>query len=535
MLDLNWNDIHDMGQSVIFDSLPNLEILTLSHNSLHDYFDFLYNLTDARNITKLDMSYQTTYIPVACGIDGDTLEVEKSRDMLLKNTKVKTDISSKIVFPIWWPPKLEWLSLASSELRFNKMPGIFFALNGSVKHVDISNNIFETLPQPFYCYHTIVTMEYADISNCEIQCVTKGFFDKCVWSLKYLNASHNKIGLQKGGCNENPSPKDFSTLFKPLNYLVTLDISFNYLTFLRSEFLQTQNNLVELRVSNNELSSWDPNMTHMVHLELLDLSHNNLADLSKTTRMTLDQLEGHPEYRTKEHISLNLDGNPLSCTCPKISFLKWLADTTVNVTNLSNYTCTFYGQKKVKISVGIHKIISDLESECTSRMWLILNTAGLSFYMLCVTTATLWFRFRHNIRYFFLKMRMRRERLDALLGRHPQYQYDAFLSCTREGAKWGKKYFLPKLENDETGLTFCVAQRDFVVGKTIIDNIMDTINKSRKTVLLVDQTFINSKWCNEELLLSHHVSTCAEINLGLNTCAILIFKLCESDLLFHHI
>ena len=114
--------------------------------------------------------------------------------------------------------------------------------------------------------------------------------------------------------------------------------------------------------------------------------------------------------------------------------------------------------------------------------------------------------FRHFLKYLVLKMRMRRERLDAVLGINNEYLYDAFISCTREGAKWAKKYILPKFENQDTGLKFCVAQRDFLVGKTIIDNIMDTISKSRKTILLVDETFMESKWCQEELLLSHHVS-----------------------------
>ena len=41
VLDLDWNDIHDMGQSVIFDSLPNLKILTLTHNCVLDYLSFI--------------------------------------------------------------------------------------------------------------------------------------------------------------------------------------------------------------------------------------------------------------------------------------------------------------------------------------------------------------------------------------------------------------------------------------------------------------------------------------------------------------
>ena len=38
--------------------------------------------------------------------------------------------------------------------------------------------------------------------------------------LKFLNASHNKVGLLQGGCNAKAqAPRDFSMLFKPLTYL----------------------------------------------------------------------------------------------------------------------------------------------------------------------------------------------------------------------------------------------------------------------------------------------------------------------------
>ena len=157
------------------------------------------------------------------------------------------------------------------------------------------------------------------------------------------------------------------------------------------------------------------------------------------------------------------------------------------------------------MSIGISKILSHLESKCSSKLWLILSSGELALYFVVVTIITTCYRWRHYIKYVILKMYMRRERLQALIGTEGQYDFDAFVSCTREGAKSLKKYFLPKLENKDTDLKFCIAQRDFVVGKTIIDNIMDTINRSRKTILLVDDTFINSKWCQEELLLSHHV------------------------------
>ena len=498
VLTLDWNQIHTIGQSHVFDRLPNLEILTATHNNIHDYKGFLFNCTNAKHLKKLDISYQVTWVPSSpCG------------NQLVTSVQETINLHSQrklnYFFPIWWPDKLEWLSLSKNELRFPLFPAIDFMRNGSIKYVDVSNNVFERAPDPFYCYHTISTMEHVDISNCQMYCITNNFFTKCQWLLKFINASHNNFGLLQEGCNKNPNPHDFSILFEPLTMLDSLDLSYNSLSFLYEDFLQTQENLRELRISHNDLTSWRSNMTKWIHLELLDLSYNSLTTLSLETRLTLTQLEENPKKRTKEHISLNLVGNPLTCTCKNIPFLQWLARTEVYLEDFKLYQCFFDGGQKINMSIGIFNILSHLESECSSKSWLLLSSGGLALYFMVVTITTACYRWRHYIKYLILRMRMRRERLQTLIGTEGQYDFDAFVSCTREGAKWLKKYFLPKLENKDTGLKFCIAQRDFVVGKTIIDNIMDTINRSRKTILLVDDTFINSKWCQEELLLSHHV------------------------------
>ena len=253
VLTLDFNQIHNMGQSVIFDRLPKLETLTVTHNNIHNYESFLYNLTDAKNLKKLDVSYQNTYVPSPCGNKQISSETINEKKYTMSQHKSETSTSP---FPIWWPDKLEWLSLSHNEIRFNPLPEFLFFRNGTIKYVDLSNNIFETLPQPFCCYHTISTIEHVDISNCEIQCVTNDFFTKCQWSLRFFNGSHNKLGLLQGGCNKNPSPKDFSILLEPLTYLVTLDISYNSFSFLCEDFLQTHKNLRELIISHNDLISW---------------------------------------------------------------------------------------------------------------------------------------------------------------------------------------------------------------------------------------------------------------------------------------
>ena len=508
ILALDWNDIRFVGS--IFSKLSHLEVLTLTHNGIEDYYSLLLDFNLAKNLRKIDLSYQNTYLL------EESLCYKPSQKEFKNYTNSVDDVRAMKHYCVFgtvcvvnWPPNLEWLAFSDVGFRKDKIPEMAFINNGSMKYLDVSNNIFETFPRPMYCRENpkvFVSTEFIDVSNCAIKCINRTQFNYCEYAFKYLNFSHNKFGLYEGHCNDDPGPRDLSELIKPLVSLISFDLSYNSISTLVNDTFESQVNLRELRLSNNELLIWEPNMTNLIHLELLDLSYNRLTSLSETTMLTFNQLAAHPEYRTKEHISLNLEGNPLSCNCTNIDFLNWMARTHINFLNVNKYRCvSSHGQFVTMFSVD--EMLANLETECIGWTWFIFNILGLSLYFIIVTVVTCCYRYRHYIRYILLRMRMRRERLDALLGRFNEYKY-GFVSCTREGAKWTKRFLLPNLENEETGLHFCVAQRDFILGKTIIDNIMDTISKSRKTILLVDDTFIESKWCNEELLLSHHVSNC---------------------------
>ena len=349
-----------------------------------------------------------------------------------------------------WPPKLEWIAFSDVGFRKDELPEVAFMNNGSIKYMDLSNNIIEALPEPIYCttgkYGTVSTLEHLDASNIGIKCMNKTLFHYCDWSLRFVNVSHNKLGLLRGGCNKNPSVRDLATLLRPLKKLEYLDVSYNFVNKTTNDLFENQVNLIELRVSNNELVTWEPNMTHHIHLELLDLSFNKLTTLSETTRLALNQLEAHPEYRTTKHLSLNLEGNPLQCTCLHLGFLNWMANTRLTLLNLPKYRSMYGNTKEGDMSKGIRQIVASMESECGGNNWFILSFTAFFLYFTTVTIVTCCFRYRHYIRYILLRMRMRREHLDALLGRYNEYKYDGFVSCTREGAKWAKRFLLPNLE-----------------------------------------------------------------------------------------
>ena len=50
----------------------------------------------------------------------------------------------------------------------------------------------------------------------------------------------------------------------------------------------------------------------------------------------------------------------------------------------------------------------------------------------------------------------------------------------------------------------CFIPRNWIVGRSIARNIMDSIERSRKTVLVLSNDFAQSHWCELELAMAQH-------------------------------
>ncbi|CDQ83878.1 unnamed protein product [Oncorhynchus mykiss] len=77
-------------------------------------------------------------------------------------------------------------------------------------------------------------------------------------------------------------------------------------------------------------------------------------------------------------------------------------------------------------------------------------------------------------------------------------QYDAFISYNAHDEPWVLRELLPELEGEQ-GWKLCLHHRDFQPGKPIIDNIMDGIYGSRKTICVISHRYLESEWCSREI------------------------------------
>ena len=345
VLSLDNNLINDMQN--VFKGFNSIETLTVTHNYLSHVINFFDDINNAKHLTKLDISYQSMFLQSSCKKSTSQKRLQGNTDRILKR-KLNHILKSQITrsqpegsdycadhteCTVVWPKRLEWFAASNvGGVRMTRVPRFAFLNNGSIKYVDLSGNHFETFPNPAYCREkpTVISLiEHIDVSNCGVRCASKNVLEHCVWSLKSADISHNKLGSLDKRCNENPT-EDYLKFLKPVTTLESIDMSDNAITILHNDTFHTLRNLKELRISNNNLSVWKPNIINLIHLELLDLSYNKFSSLPLQTRKMLDQLEENGEKRISDHLSLNLEGNPLLCTCGSIQFFKWLKSTKLN-------------------------------------------------------------------------------------------------------------------------------------------------------------------------------------------------------------
>ena len=83
-----------------------------------------------------------------------------------------------------------------------------------------------------------------------------------------------------------------------------------------------------------------------------------------------------------------------------------------------------------------------------------------------------------------------------------QYEYDAFVIYSHADSKWVIHQLRPQLEDNRPKLRLCIHLRDWLGGRDITDNIVESIEASRKSLLIVSNAFAASSWCQFELTMA---------------------------------
>ena len=82
-------------------------------------------------------------------------------------------------------------------------------------------------------------------------------------------------------------------------------------------------------------------------------------------------------------------------------------------------------------------------------------------------------------------------------------KFDTFIAYNQEDIGFVKHQLLRALEKMKPQFKICIHHRDFEIGNFITTNIINAIKQSRRTIILLSQSFIDSEWCKFEFEQAH--------------------------------
>ena len=400
-------------------------------------------------------------------------------------------------------PNLEVLKLDHNDMK-NIHQSQFNCLK-LLKYFDLSRNFFVT----------ITTNTFANLPHLEYVRLRNMVFDLVRIERYAFNNSKIKTIVLRDNRMELQHALDVDS-FAGCRGLEELDLAYNQLTKLskRNEYMRDLiGHLRKLRwLSLGSLTLFE--IPHVVmdlsNIEVLELytnyitklPHGFLGSMPKLKKLymdtnsfsSLDKNDFPLDVRERLKL-LDFSGNPFSCDCKMLWFVEWMRKSPNTFGDVSLYTCTNSdGSTKRALITDLHISLNS----CLVTMETSLAIVSLSiFFIILLMTSSLVYKKRWTIKHYIYMLRYKKSSQNGMADR---YIFDAYIIYCDENRKWVLEEAIPNLE-DTSGISLCIHERDFMPGALIVDNIVDSLRRSRTVVLVLSNDFAKSHWCQFEMCL----------------------------------
>lgn len=293
--------------------------------------------------------------------------------------------------------------------------------------------------------------------------------------------------------------------------LAELDLSSNQLADAVFECLPV--NVRKLGLQNNQISSVPRGVAELKSLEELNLASNRLADLpgcsgfpslqflniemNSILTPSADFFQSCPGVR-----ELQAGHNPFKCSCELQAFIRLERQSGGKLFGWpAAYVCEYPEGLRGTELKDFH--LSQLACNTT----LLLVTALLLTLVLVAAVAFLCIYLDVP---WYVRMTWQWTQTKRRAWHNPPgdpgtvLQFHAFISYSERDSLWVKNELIPNLEKGEGCVQLCQHERNFIPGKSIVENIINCIEKSYKSIFVLSPNFVQSEWCHYELYFAHH-------------------------------
>ncbi|XP_077157803.1 toll-like receptor 6 isoform X2 [Paroedura picta] len=305
-------------------------------------------------------------------------------------------------------------------------------------------------------------------------------------SLKYLDMSQNLLQHEIHGKICHWGEK-----------LVELNLSSNLLS--DSVFHCLPVNIQKLDLQNNQISSIPNTTVELRALEELNLASNRLTDLPgcgqfRSLRLLNTEMNSIVKpssqfYHTCQSIGqVKAEHNPFMCSCEIREFIDLRKQGLVVLVGWpESYLCEYPENVRGIQLQDFH--VSELVCNTTLLVAVVLVIIGvlvaiISF--LCIYLDIPWY-LKMMWQWTQVKHRVWKNNPEDILD---NMEFHAFISYSEHDSDWVKNVLIPNLEKEDGSIRICQHERNFIAGKTIVENIIDCIEKSYRSIFVLSPNFV---------------------------------------------
>ncbi|XP_048798172.1 toll-like receptor 1 [Lagopus muta] len=369
----------------------------------------------------------------------------------------------------------------------------------SFQYINFSRNALTD--ELFQNCDTLINLKLLILNRNKFKSLSKvSFMTSRMKSLRYLDMSSNL--LRNSGAEKRCQWTDS---------LSELDLSSNQLTESVFECLPVR--ISKLDLQNNQIASVPKGIAELQSLKELNLASNRLADLPGCRAFagleilniernliltpSADFFESCPSVK-----ELQAGQNPFKCSCELQDFLRLERR---SGGKLSGWPEAYVCKYPEDLSGTQLKDFHLTELACNTTLLLVtallltlVLVAVVAF--LCIYLDVPWY-----VRMLWQWTRTKRRAWHGCPEqREAALQFHAFISYSERDSLWVKNELIPNLEKGEGCIQLCQHERNFIPGKSIVENIINCIEKSYKSIFVLSPNFVQSEWCHYELYFAHH-------------------------------
>ncbi|XP_042190009.1 toll-like receptor 8 [Callorhinchus milii] len=468
ILDLSRNSIFFIKPEQ-FVGLEDIACLNLSANVMGQALNGT-EFTPLRNLKYLDMSYNR----IDLAYHNAFRELEKLEVLDLSNNKHYFLVEA-VTHKMGFLENLKYLKvLKLSWNRIFTLTGLILKSN-SLQHLEFQGNRLDILwkdedKRYIHLFQNLTNLTLLNLSENKLKSIPSEAYENLPKNLSFLSFSYNSLETFEWQKLQ---------MFKNLRIL---DLSYNKLTTAPRKLNNCTKSLERLLLSHNSISQLPEKFLPFgMSLKYLDLSYNKIKMLNQS----IFPVDGSISLKV-----LDLIGNPFHCSCDIVPFIVWINSCKVIIPRLAtDVTCDSPEDQK-----GQSIIFVDQHACANNDIATLLNIVTTFIIICTMVIATTHHLFYWDVWYLYYFCTAKLKGYRALST--DDYFYDAFIAYDPSDlavTDWVVNELRVHLEEKgERSFSLCLQERDWELGLPIVDNLSQSIHKSKKTVFVLTDNYAKS-------------------------------------------